>query len=517
MENVDELVDMLNTGRADGHLQRMASGEKDSVIHYLARLVELQKGLLQTFKTSPQEFASLTPIEFLIQKIGAQCIPVLKGTGFNMAEISFRANDFRQPITSDNISSSGGYLLSDEKSFLWLEDAGMQDVVAASLKTRRSRSVTQPDIEHTLSTNDITVFYRNPTAYGDPIKPRFEPHSVFWEILMYVVSTETEYPHIRGLNAYCTEAYVPVGDVYITFRDFRGTEARQHSEATLSRRSMDIIGGMIGSLKPFREQMRAYRQAFQAQYGDTVSFRQLLDYLGTVGYKVPVSEDDFRSVEHDNPSPFPFSAETLALLQAFKGSAEATFAVALGQGTLQMRATYDSLTGLANKAHLMGKLEAAYDEYSRGQARSMALAMIDIDHFKHVNDTYGHPGGDVVLREVSGRILRSVRHVDLAARVGGEEFTVLLPGANIEHAGEVAERIHRAIGSSPVPYLMHEIPVTASIGVAGLDGMTSVEEWIRAADTLLYQAKAKGRNRVVITGQNTRADAGVRAECVQSL
>ncbi|HEY8338899.1 MAG TPA: GGDEF domain-containing protein [Egibacteraceae bacterium] len=137
-------------------------------------------------------------------------------------------------------------------------------------------------------------------------------------------------------------------------------------------------------------------------------------------------------------------------------------------------------------------------------SRDLSLVILDIDHFKQVNDTYGHQAGDDVLVEVARRIRDSVRIPDVVARYGGEEFVVLLPGTGLEGAVATAERIRRAIGSTPIPMTRgfedqpEGLRVSASLGVAsfGVHGRT-VSSLLRSADAAMYTAKTSGRDRVV--------------------
>jgi diguanylate cyclase (GGDEF)-like protein len=126
--------------------------------------------------------------------------------------------------------------------------------------------------------------------------------------------------------------------------------------------------------------------------------------------------------------------------------------------------------------------------------------MLDLDHFKKINDTFGHLTGDVVLREVANRIVHSVRSYDLVGRYGGEEFLVVLPACNEAEVEQSASRIRLAIASAPILTAGFEIPVTASIGATVLAGAaaTSEKEMLLAADKALYEAKNGGRNRVSV-------------------
>jgi diguanylate cyclase (GGDEF)-like protein len=162
-------------------------------------------------------------------------------------------------------------------------------------------------------------------------------------------------------------------------------------------------------------------------------------------------------------------------------------------------AEVDGLTGVCNQRHFRTLL-ARETARSRHIGQPLALVMVDIDHFKRVNDTHGHPAGDAVLRHVAGLLARRVRRSDVVARCGGEEFAVLLPGSDAAAASTLAEEIRTSLGGEPAPPPAPGSPplaVTASFGVAALPADASSEAGlVEAADQALYRAKRAGRNRV---------------------
>ncbi len=169
----------------------------------------------------------------------------------------------------------------------------------------------------------------------------------------------------------------------------------------------------------------------------------------------------------------------------------------------------DSLTGLHNRRyldrHLTGLVRKAV---LRGTP--LCICVLDIDHFKCVNDTYGHSVGDEVLRDFADRISRNLRGMDLAARFGGEEFVVVLPDTGVERARMVADRILDEVGGELVPIGSEpgHVRVTTSIGVAGLvTGKETPRELIDAADAALYAAKGQGRNQVVLADTIAASDS----------
>jgi diguanylate cyclase (GGDEF)-like protein len=160
------------------------------------------------------------------------------------------------------------------------------------------------------------------------------------------------------------------------------------------------------------------------------------------------------------------------------------------------QAATDSLTGLANRWSFDEELTLEWRRAER-VGDSLALILLDLDNFKSVNDTHGHPAGDKVLRRVAETLATSIRQVDLAARYGGEEFAVIVPEADLEGAVALAERLRAAIESSRVELPGGErLVVTASFGVAVKGDLPQAEELIAVADVALYESKRAGKNRV---------------------
>jgi diguanylate cyclase (GGDEF)-like protein len=163
---------------------------------------------------------------------------------------------------------------------------------------------------------------------------------------------------------------------------------------------------------------------------------------------------------------------------------------------LEVLATTDPLTGLFNRRHLLSVMESEWSRFQR-YYRPLTLLMVDIDHFKSVNDRFGHAVGDEAIKAVAEVCIRGKRKSDTVGRIGGEEFAVLLPETPLTRARTVAERIRKRIenlapASNGVP------PLTVSIGVAeASSSMAGAEALMKAADAALYQAKAQGRNRLM--------------------
>jgi diguanylate cyclase (GGDEF)-like protein/PAS domain S-box-containing protein len=163
-------------------------------------------------------------------------------------------------------------------------------------------------------------------------------------------------------------------------------------------------------------------------------------------------------------------------------------------------ATTDFLTGLANRRHFIARMEEELARINRIE-QPVAVLMLDIDHFKRINDRYGHASGDAVLRRFAELIREELRAVDSAGRVGGEEFAILLAGTDLAGAAVFAERLRGKIARSPVAQGDEQIPVTVSIGITALTSQDAdTSDVLQRADAALYDAKENGRNRVAIAG-----------------
>ncbi len=177
--------------------------------------------------------------------------------------------------------------------------------------------------------------------------------------------------------------------------------------------------------------------------------------------------------------------------------------------TLRFQATHDPLTGLWNHGELLRILDREVSRANRAR-QSLSLLMVDLDHFKQVNDRYGHLVGDEVLAEVSRRLLASVRAYDVVGRCGGEEFIIVVPAVDGDAATALAERIVTQMRDCPLGTSAGPVKVTASLGIASSSSGDHLEaiDLIRAADIALYRAKQKGRNRVESSTSGQLVTAG---------
>jgi diguanylate cyclase (GGDEF)-like protein len=196
-----------------------------------------------------------------------------------------------------------------------------------------------------------------------------------------------------------------------------------------------------------------------------------------------------------------FGADDLETAALLCGHAAVALENARLHRIVERQALVDGLTGLANRRHTEEALAVEIARIARAQSGQMALVLLDVDRFKSVNDRYGHPSGDIVLRSMARILDASVREVDTAGRWGGEEFALILAGTDLAGGTQLAERIRQAIETTPVVLDDGtELRITASFGVASLPPTTSSEELLGAADEALYAAKETGRNRVVASG-----------------
>jgi two-component system cell cycle response regulator len=193
----------------------------------------------------------------------------------------------------------------------------------------------------------------------------------------------------------------------------------------------------------------------------------------------------------------PYNAEELrARVRAGLRIVELQASLIAARDLLREEAMRDALTGLLNRRGIDDVLARDCARASR-ERTPLAVVMLDLDHFKGINDTHGHDAGDHVLREVAGRLRRIIRPYDEVARVGGEEFIIVAPGCDVDGARAVAERVRRSLSSAPMTLPSGaSIAVTCSIGVS-MNQTTAPNVVVHAADVALYKAKTAGRNCVV--------------------
>jgi two-component system, cell cycle response regulator len=199
----------------------------------------------------------------------------------------------------------------------------------------------------------------------------------------------------------------------------------------------------------------------------------------------------------------PFKANELKVrLRAGRRIIELQNELIEAREALREKATHDPLTGLWNHEEILSALGRQLNRIER-EGGDVSAIMVDIDHFKRVNDTYGHMAGDVVLRLVTKRILSLTRIYDYVGRYGGEEFLIVLPGCDRGHATALAERLRSCVSRDGMDIPEGIVPITISLGVATREkgGECGADSLVRRADLALYRAKTNGRDRVEVAAE----------------
>ncbi len=300
----------------------------------------------------------------------------------------------------------------------------------------------------------------------------------------------------------------------ITIRtDMRGSARRTLSDRRDSHRARDprealaLVGDTLAAthnpeaLLPVI--LRATAEATGAAAGRLLESGEELASVGAIPLGVePLmlelpSAGDRRTTMLLYPTRAGFDAEAERLATWLASQASIALENARLHHVVQVQAVTDELTGLVNRRRFMTALETETVRTSRLRPPSLILA--DLDDFKRVNDRFGHPVGDELLQAFSRAVLEHVRDIDIPARLGGEEFAVLLPETPLEGASAVAERLQRYLTATPLLVKNGQnIHATASFGVAELVEGEAGDELLRRADAALYRAKDEGKNQVVV-------------------
>jgi diguanylate cyclase (GGDEF)-like protein len=207
----------------------------------------------------------------------------------------------------------------------------------------------------------------------------------------------------------------------------------------------------------------------------------------------------------------PFDVDELrARIRSGKRILELQNALLRAHQAVQFEAAHDPLTGLWNRGAILDLLRSETQRHQRS-GQPLGVMMVDLDHFKQINDSLGHLTGDAVLREVARRIKNSIRSYDFIGRYGGEEFLILFPACSPADMVSSAERIRCSVVDPPITTSMGPVSSTLSIGAVSAVGVSEdsgeYEALLRASDAALYRAKAKGRNRVEMTPYSALAQS----------
>lgn len=304
---------------------------------------------------------------------------------------------------------------------------------------------------------------------------------------------KTEINHMMAAGAFNRRS---CGRLY---EEFFGLDAEARAIRDASGMIERTLGRVLEALDEAGQDVKSYGEVLQAFSG-----------------KVDGDDREFRAaIESILSETRKMEARSSELEKRFSDTTEEIVELRRNLDEMRLAATTDALTGIANRKHFDSCLKEYADDCSRN-GEPLTLLMADVDHFKKFNDDYGHQIGDMVLRLVARTMAECVRGRDFVARYGGEEFIVLLPRTGLEGAFAVGENIRNTIASKRIARKSTGESlgmVTLSFGVAQYKPGESLEEFIVRADTGLYQAKKRGRNRVEsaepMAGQVRRV--GVRA------
>jgi diguanylate cyclase (GGDEF)-like protein len=190
-----------------------------------------------------------------------------------------------------------------------------------------------------------------------------------------------------------------------------------------------------------------------------------------------------------------FTLTAIELLEGIASHIGAALMRKRAEEALERLATYDLLTGLLNRRAILARLAQEISR-ARREGGHLSVGMLDIDHFKSVNDTYGHQVGDEVLIAFAGRVQAQLRGYDCVGRYGGEEFLVITPVVAADAGGVLYERLRASVADGPIETKAGAVSITVSIGVVSGTGQSTIDALLASADAALYRAKAEGRNRV---------------------
>ena len=309
-----------------------------------------------------------------------------------------------------------------------------------------------------------------------------------------VLDTSREAPFERVTNLVQTVLNVPIATISLIDADRQWYKSCVGMENVDLPREESFCTHTIQSREPLVIPDTLADPRF-AHYGSVVGKPHIRSYIG-----VPLSSPDgynLGSLCALDRKPREFNAGQIEVLKSFA-------ALVVDELELRRIAQIDSLTEAATRRSFLLEMEKSIVKFKRSGTPA-TLLVLDVDHFKRINDTYGHPAGDAVLRDVSKALAGLLRKEDFLGRLGGEEFGVLLSHTEPASAMATAERLRRATESVTFSG-MNPSFVTASFGVASLEhGDSTTETWMAQADAALYEAKRNGRNRCCYVGSPVQA------------
>ena len=265
-------------------------------------------------------------------------------------------------------------------------------------------------------------------------------------------------------------------------QDFLVTTRAEEAQAKLNQQKLD-------------QDVRAELKEMRASVEKRDDLAQLKVDIETMVDRIATSVDRFQEEEKNRRSKVYDRIESLASRMASMESEASELKDSLESQRLQ--ALKDALTELPNRASYDEYMNNEYSRWQRHQ-RPLSMAIVDIDHFKSINDTLGHLRGDKVLKLVAREVSRHVRKEDFVARYGGEEFVVIMPETTLEDGLKAMEKVRQVIASCPFNFNQKPIPVTASIGIAQFAANDTIDSCFERADAALYRAKGSGRNRTEV-------------------
>lgn len=221
---------------------------------------------------------------------------------------------------------------------------------------------------------------------------------------------------------------------------------------------------------------------------------KLESYIGTT---IRLGGDIYGTINFSSPSPVePFCKDDYILMELLSDTASYLLYKKLSEEEMEALARVDELTGLPNRRATWERLNEQIEQSNRS-GQSLSVLSVDIDHFKKINDNWGHAGGDLALVSFAGVAASLGRKVDFCGRIGGEEFVFILPGANLAAANDFGNKLREKLAETPVEISPEKsIQLTVSAGIAMLDKGESLESLLARADDAMYKAKEQGRDRV---------------------